>query len=156
MRVGSPVDATNAMNLVTSVTSVQSRETHQNHMCFRLQVMGKWLLGSGASFHMTFDRDDFCTLQSVRDNLEVFVASNDCLPLRGTGSVNLILESGRTAIVNNVFFIPGFYYLGRRLQRVEQKFMKMRCAQFHLKVKTWETFDEALYSELSELYQVQQ
>ena len=56
---------------------------------------------------MTFDRDDFRTFLSARDGHEEFVASCDRLPVCGTGSVSLILESGRTAIVNNVLFIPG-------------------------------------------------
>ena len=38
----------------------------------------------------------------------MFVVSGDRLPVCGTGSVSLLLESGRTAIVNNVLFIPGF------------------------------------------------
>ncbi|TDH71639.1 hypothetical protein CCR75_001767 [Bremia lactucae] len=35
-----------------------------------------WLLDSGDSSHMTFDRDDYCTPQSVQYCLEVFVASS--------------------------------------------------------------------------------
>ena len=66
-----------------------------------------WLLDSGVRSHMTFDRDGFCTLLTVRDGLEVVVTSGDRLPVCGTGSISLILESGRTEIVSNMLFIPG-------------------------------------------------
>ena len=72
LHVGSQDDSTNLIKWVTSVDSVQIREVQQKHVYFS----GRWrelkntqLLDSEASSHMTLDRDDFCTLQPVKDDM---------------------------------------------------------------------------------------
>lgn len=122
LRVGIESAITTKRSVVKSVKKTKGDEVgHKRDQCPKKRDASKsfvfsvasdgymknmWLLDCGASFHMTNDRDDFCTLQSVQDGLEVYVASGDRLPVRGTGSVNLVLESGGAAIVNNVLFIP--------------------------------------------------
>ena len=86
------------------------------------------MIESGASSHMTFERGDFCTLQSVRDGLEVFLARGDRLPVCGTRSVSFILERGRTAIINNVIYITG---IDRKLRSVSA--LAARKADVHFK-----------------------
>ncbi|TYZ66515.1 hypothetical protein PybrP1_006514 [[Pythium] brassicae (nom. inval.)] len=74
-----------------------------------------WLLDSGASSHMTHDRNDFVRYKALDSRVDVFVADGGRLPVHGVGDVELQLQCGRTAVATDVLHVPA---LNRKLLSV--------------------------------------
>lgn len=54
-----------------------------------MDVTLSWILDSGASSHMTNDREDFCEFSELAGPLDVRVASRHRLAARGVGTVRV-------------------------------------------------------------------
>ncbi|OWZ15331.1 LOW QUALITY PROTEIN: polyprotein [Phytophthora megakarya] len=74
-----------------------------------------WLLDSGASSHMTFDRSDFEEFRPISGSMDVLVESGQRFAVSGVGVVRLQLRDGGVIVVNDVLYIPG---LDRKLLSV--------------------------------------
>lgn len=87
----------------------------------------QWLLDSGASSHMTADREDFDDYRELQAPLNITVASGHRLPARGVGSVKFSFDTGRVVSLRDVLHVPG---LDRKLVSVNALTAKGAQVQF--------------------------
>ncbi|POM62824.1 polyprotein [Phytophthora palmivora] len=65
-----------------------------------------WLLDSGASSHMSFDRDGFCEYRTLDSMMTVTVANGQKLQVRGVGSVRFSIGGSQMVKLTDVLFVP--------------------------------------------------
>ncbi|DBA04042.1 TPA: hypothetical protein N0F65_009389 [Lagenidium giganteum] len=65
-----------------------------------------WVLDSGASVHMTFDREDFIEYRTLVDILDVTVANGQRLRAAGAGLVRLVPAQGKPVTLTEVLHVP--------------------------------------------------
>ncbi|KAE9320320.1 hypothetical protein PF008_g18063 [Phytophthora fragariae] len=65
-----------------------------------------WLLDSGASSHMSFDRGEFCEFRALESAMTVTVASGERLRVAGIGSVCFAIGASQTVKLTDVLFVP--------------------------------------------------
>jgi hypothetical protein len=65
-----------------------------------------WLLASGASSHMSFDRGEFCEFRVLASAMTVTVASGERLRVSGIGSVRFAIGVSQTVKLTDVLFVP--------------------------------------------------
>jgi len=66
---------------------------------------GTWLLDSGCSAHMSFEKDAFQSLRPLREPVEILVGNNEKIPAMGEGDVPLDTEHG-SIMLRNVLYAP--------------------------------------------------
>ena len=71
-----------------------------------------WILDSGASSHMSFDRDEFMDIEELKNPISITIANGTSVQAMATGSVPLTLMNGENVTVYNVLYVPD---LDRRL-----------------------------------------
>ena len=71
-----------------------------------------WILDSGASSHMSFDRDEFMDIKELKNPISITIANGTSVQAMATGSVPLTLMNGENVTVYNVLYVPD---LDRRL-----------------------------------------
>ncbi|GMF65420.1 unnamed protein product [Phytophthora lilii] len=74
-----------------------------------------WLLDSGASCHMTDERDDFDDFRELAAPITITVASGEPLDAEARGTVRFTLQNGSTVTLTDVLYVP---MLDRRLVSV--------------------------------------
>jgi hypothetical protein len=63
-------------------------------MCFSIQNSSdNWLIDSGCTNHMTFDKSLFRTLQSI-EVARVRIGNGDCIVAKGKGTIVITTNSG--------------------------------------------------------------
>jgi hypothetical protein len=73
--------------------------------CFSVQTSSDhWLIDSGCTNHMTFDKSLFRTLQST-EVAKVRIGNGDCITTKGKGTVAITTNSGIKTIFD-VLYIP--------------------------------------------------
>ena len=66
-----------------------------------------WLIGSGASRHMTGYREHLTDLVEKESHLHVVLGDDARYIVKGVGSTSLQLDSGTPLHLSNVLFVPG-------------------------------------------------
>lgn len=66
-----------------------------------------WLVDSGASRHMTGDRDNLTSLMRRRLSQKVELGDNNSYAVKGIGKTSTELESGENIHLNNILYVPG-------------------------------------------------
>ena len=64
-----------------------------------------WILDSGCTFHMSFNKEWFENLTEVK-NESVFMGDDDKCVVHGIGSITLRLEIGKSIKLTNVRYVP--------------------------------------------------
>eukprot|EP00253_Pinus_taeda_P013214 PITA_13214 len=76
--------------------------------CFLSSLMGSvWLLDSGASFHMTGDRDLFSDLEDKDLGVRIEMGDDGRYSATGIGTISFERESGKTFVLKEVMHVPG-------------------------------------------------
>ena len=74
-------------------------------ICFSIQnSLDNWLIDSGCTNHMTFDKSLFRTLQSI-EVARVRIGNGDCIVAKGKGTIVITTNSG-TETISDVLYIP--------------------------------------------------
>eukprot|EP00253_Pinus_taeda_P036666 PITA_36666 len=69
-------------------------------------LMGIWLIDSGASRHFTGYKEVFHNLIEKETNLEIILGDNMKYPVKGVGNVSLKLNQGNTIHLQDVLYVP--------------------------------------------------
>lgn len=92
-----------------------SREP-SNHNAFSAEVddvtntKGHWILDSGASAHMTHNRDSLCNFLKLDGQDTIHLGDNTELPIEGKGDVKIMKFISNTwteGLITNVLYVPG-------------------------------------------------
>ena len=76
--------------------------------CLVSSVMGSvWFLDSGASFHMTGDRDLFSDLDEKDLGVHIEMGDDGRYSVTGIGTISFERESGKPFILKEVMHVPG-------------------------------------------------
>ncbi|KAI9917413.1 hypothetical protein PsorP6_012969 [Peronosclerospora sorghi] len=86
-----------------------------------------WLLGSGASCHMTGDSADFVEYSDLAESIWFTIANGQRLEGKGRGSVRFVLDGERTVKLTDVLFLP---QLGIKLVSVSSLTTHVVVVQF--------------------------
>ena len=78
-----------------------------------------WLLDSGCTDHMSFDKEDFKTLELSGRSGVVVGAGGDGLEIRGSGEVVLELEGGKSLTLKSLLYVP----------TLQQRLVSVSCLQ---------------------------
>jgi hypothetical protein len=81
----------------------------------------RWLVDSGASFHMTGARELFDTLTETGSDLCVELGMGAKHSVRGSGTVSFRLESGEILRVSNVLWVPELRRSVLSVSEIERK-----------------------------------
>ena len=74
-------------------------------ICFSIQnSLDNWLIDSGCTNHMTFDKSLFRTLQSI-EVARVRIGNGDCIVAKGKRTIVITTNSG-TETISDVLYIP--------------------------------------------------
>lgn len=65
----------------------------------------KWILDTGASYHMCPNRDMFSSLSEL-DGSDVLMGDGHTCETRGIGSIDLVLQDGSTFVLSEVRYVP--------------------------------------------------
>eukprot|EP00253_Pinus_taeda_P026491 PITA_26491 len=71
-----------------------------------LDLMGIWLIDSGASRHFTGYKEVLHNLIEKETNLEIVLGDNMKYPVKGVGNVSLKLNQGNTIHLPDVLYVP--------------------------------------------------
>ena len=66
-----------------------------------------WYLNSGASNHVTGNRDLLVDVKPTEHNRVVHTAGGQSLPVKGVGSVVIKLPNGEIKTIGNILYVPG-------------------------------------------------
>ena len=66
----------------------------------------RWILDSGASSHMSFNKKDFSQLRSMKNHVSISIANGDKLEAIGIGNIHLALANGENIRVEDVLYVP--------------------------------------------------
>ncbi|KAI9911091.1 hypothetical protein PsorP6_009809 [Peronosclerospora sorghi] len=86
-----------------------------------------WLLGRGASSHMTPFRADYISYRNISNPIAVKIADGACLNAVGVGDVKMVTIDGRDIPVTELLFIPN---LDRRLISIPKLTSRMLDVMF--------------------------
>ncbi|MBD3828844.1 C2HC-type zinc finger protein [Stenotrophomonas sp.] len=76
--------------------------------CLVSSVMGSvWFLDSGASFHMTGDRDLFSDLEDKDLGVHIEMGDDGRYSVTGIGTISFERESGKPFVLKEVMHVPG-------------------------------------------------
>ena len=76
--------------------------------CLVSSVMGSvWFLDSGASFHMTGDRDLFSDLDEKYLGVHIEMGNDGRYSATGIGTISFERESGKPFVLKEVMHVPG-------------------------------------------------
>ena len=79
-----------------------------------------WYLDTGATHHMTFQKDWLINYRQLQRQITVHLGDDSTLYAQGVGSLKVTLPSGRTALINNIYHLPG---LARNLLSLKLQMM---------------------------------
>ena len=66
-----------------------------------------WYLGSGASFHMTGEKELFSDLEEKDLQMHIEMSDDGQYNATGIGTITFERESGNPFLLNNVMHVPG-------------------------------------------------
>ena len=69
-------------------------------------VDDSWILDSGASRHMTSNRDWYSSWTPLQEPINVVVGNNARCPAKGTGTISLKATTGETKHLSQVLYVP--------------------------------------------------
>jgi len=87
----------------------ESEDEKEEHLfvatCFVKNVTSKaWLIDSGCTHHMTYDRDMFVKLDETHHS-KVRIGNSDCIDVKGIGDIGIETVSS-TRIISDVLYVP--------------------------------------------------
>ncbi|XP_049397371.1 uncharacterized protein LOC125861547 [Solanum stenotomum] len=89
---------------VAQVTTEEEEEHLFVATCFSTKKSDFWMIDSGCTNHMTYERNLFKEFIPM-ENKKVRIGNSDCIPTKGKGSVSIKTNSG-TKIISDVFYVP--------------------------------------------------
>jgi len=72
--------------------------------CFSTKKSDFWMIDSGCTNHMTYERNLFKEFIPM-ENKKVRIGNGDCIPAKGKGFVSTKINSG-TKIISDVLYVP--------------------------------------------------
>nr|CCA17572.1 putative polyprotein [Albugo laibachii Nc14] len=90
------------------------RSNRNDHafMAITAQNKNDWLLDSGASCHMSYDKAEFTSMRDLERPVKISIANGTTVEAMRTGSIAVSLSNGKNVTIHDVLYVP---YLDRRL-----------------------------------------
>lgn len=105
----------------------------------------KWYLDSGATQHMTPNRDWFLNYSPLSSNERVFLGDNTSHITKGRGAVAIKLEDGSNRHIENVYHIPGLKKNLISVSKITDVGYKLECNTDLCRIKD-KTNDQVIIS----------
>lgn len=95
-----------------------------------------WLIDCGSSRHFTRYKEALSNLVEKKTNLKIILGDNSTYPVRGIGTITLLLNQGQTIHLQEVLYVPDLKNNLVSISTMEDKCFKV--AFVNRKVRIWQ------------------
>jgi hypothetical protein len=92
--------------IVAMVSEMQIGMITEEHMASAVENSSEWWYDSSATIHVCNNKTLFKEYVEAGNGLEVLMGNHNTVKVLGTGTVELILSSGKKLVLTNVYHVP--------------------------------------------------